>query len=147
MEDENDLSTSEEDLEEDEETDDEEDISKENEDDTSSFSKKTDADSKPSSKKRKRKRKQPGHRRNIKSKYDTVEDLNPEAVSAQTEELERIRRLELQQSILKMEKSSAEGGTSSGIGKESVLKRLVGASMAAKHVYTNAYLETVILIS
>lgn len=48
-------------------------------------------------KKRKRKRKftkQPGHRRNIKSKYDGIEDFNPEALMAQTEELERIKRLE-----------------------------------------------------
>ena len=51
-------------------------------------------------KKKRRKRSTPGHRRNIKRKYDTVEDLNPEALSAQNEELERIRRLELQQSIL-----------------------------------------------
>lgn len=50
--------------------------------------------------KKKRKHKPPGHRRNIKSKYDTIEDLNPEALSAQTEELERIRRLELQQSLI-----------------------------------------------
>ncbi len=60
--------------------------------------------SKGSKKKKKRKRKAQkptGHRRNIKSKYDTLEDLNPEALSAQTEEIERIRRLELQQSILK----------------------------------------------
>ena len=48
----------------------------------------------------KRKRKERGHRRNIKSKFDTVDDLNPEAITAQTEELERIRRLELQQSVL-----------------------------------------------
>lgn len=50
--------------------------------------------------KKKRKHRPPGHRRNIKSKYDTIEDLNPEALSAQTEELERIRRLELQQSLI-----------------------------------------------
>ncbi len=40
-----------------------------------------------------------GQRRNIKSKYDTVEDLNPEALSAHNEEVERLRRLELQQSL------------------------------------------------
>lgn len=48
-------------------------------------------------KKRKRKRKSNkplGHRRNIKSKYDGIDDLNPEALLAQTEELERIKRLE-----------------------------------------------------
>ena len=48
-------------------------------------------------KKRKRKRKSNkplGHRRNIKSKYDGIEDLNPEALLAQNEELERIKRLE-----------------------------------------------------
>ena len=48
-------------------------------------------------KKKKRKRKstkQLGHRRNIKSKYESIEDFNPEALMAQTEELERIKRLE-----------------------------------------------------
>ena len=56
-------------------------------------------------KQRKRKSKPPGHRRNIKSKYDTIDDLNPEALSAQNEELERIRRLELQRSIVASEVS------------------------------------------
>ncbi|XP_019855376.1 PREDICTED: helicase ARIP4-like [Amphimedon queenslandica] len=54
-------------------------------------------------KKRKRKRKstkQPGHRRNIKSKYESIEDFNPEALMAQTEELERIKRLEQLQNQL-----------------------------------------------
>ena len=50
-------------------------------------------------KKKKRKRKAPGHRRNIRTKFDTVDELNPQALSAQTEELQRIRRLELQQSL------------------------------------------------
>ena len=49
--------------------------------------------------KKKRKRKAPGYRRNIRTKFDTVDELNPQALSAQTEELERIRRLELQQSL------------------------------------------------
>ena len=66
-------------------------------------SEKEDVDASKSSSRRarqKRKRKERGHRRNIKSKFDTIDDLNPEAISAQTEELERIRRLELQQSML-----------------------------------------------
>lgn len=50
--------------------------------------------------KRKRSKHQPGHRRVLRSKYESVEDFNPDARSAQTEELERIRRLELQQSLL-----------------------------------------------
>lgn len=48
---------------------------------------------------RKRKRKMAGHRRDLRSKYDSVKDFNPEARSAQTEEVERIRRLELQRSL------------------------------------------------
>ena len=48
---------------------------------------------------RKRKRKVTGQRRELRSKYESVQDFNPEARSAQTEELERIRRLELQRSL------------------------------------------------
>ena len=59
-----------------------------------------------SKKKNRRKRKSRGQRRNIKSKYDTVEDLNPEALSAHTEEVERLRRLELQQSLTNKAASS-----------------------------------------
>lgn len=48
---------------------------------------------------RKRKRKLAGRRRELRSKYESVKDFNPEALSAQTEEIERIRRLELQRSL------------------------------------------------
>ena len=48
---------------------------------------------------RKRKRKVAGRRRELRSKYESVKDFNPEARSAQTEEIERIRRLELQRSL------------------------------------------------
>ena len=48
---------------------------------------------------RKRKRKLAGRRRELRSKYESVKDFNPEARSAQTEEIERIRRLELQRSL------------------------------------------------
>ena len=78
----------------------------------------TESNPKAVSKKRKKRKKARGHRRNIKSKYDTIEDLNPEAVSAQTEEAERIRRLELQQSILKSENPQTTGPHS-----HSVIKR------------------------
>ena len=53
-------------------------------------------------------RKAPGHRRNLRSKFEGVEDFNPEALSAQTEEQERIRRLELQQSLLQSSESERE---------------------------------------
>lgn len=48
---------------------------------------------------RKRKRKLAGHRRELRSKYESVKDFNPEALTAQTAEIERIRRLELQRSL------------------------------------------------
>ena len=48
---------------------------------------------------RKRRRAVAGRRRQLRSKYESVEDFNPEARSAQTEEIERIRRLELQRSL------------------------------------------------
>lgn len=48
---------------------------------------------------KKRKRKLAGRRRELRSKYESVKDFNPEALSAQTEEIERIRRLELQRSL------------------------------------------------
>ena len=48
---------------------------------------------------RKRRRKLVGRRRDLRSKYESVKDFNPEARSAQTEEIERIRRLELQRSL------------------------------------------------
>ena len=48
---------------------------------------------------RKRRRKLVGRRRELRSKYESVKDFNPEARSAQTEEIERIRRLELQRSL------------------------------------------------
>ena len=60
---------------------------------------------------RKRKRKAPGYRRNIRSKFDTVDELNPQALSAQTEELERIRRLELQQSLTTQPEGSPAAST------------------------------------
>ena len=65
--------------------------------------------------KRKRKRKVPGHRRELRSKYESVEDFNPEARSAQTEEIERIRRLELQRSL--------QAGVSTVIGREGAVNR------------------------
>ena len=51
------------------------------------------------SERRKRRRKLAGRRRELRSKYESVKDFNPEARSAQTEEIERIRRLELQRSL------------------------------------------------
>ena len=65
--------------------------------------------------KRKRKRKVPGHRRELRSKYESVEDFNPEARSAQTEEIERIRRLELQRSL--------QSAVSSVIGRGGAVNR------------------------
>ena len=63
---------------------------------------------------KKRRRRSQGHRHNLKRKFDGLEDMNPEALSAQTEELERIRRLELQQSLLDApESSSSSRGESS----------------------------------
>lgn len=59
--------------------------------------------------KRKSRKKQPtGMRRQIRTKFDTVEDLNPEARLAQTDEIERIRRLELQQSLTALETAVLE---------------------------------------
>ena len=59
---------------------------------------------KKAARKRKNRKKQPaGLRRQIRTKFDTVEDLNPEARLAQTDEIERIRRLELQQSLTTLE--------------------------------------------
>ena len=59
--------------------------------------------------KRKSRKKQPaGLRRQIRTKFDTVEDLNPVARLAQTDEIERIRRLELQQSLTVSEKGVFE---------------------------------------
>ena len=57
-------------------------------------------------KRRKRKRRRSGMRRKLRSKYESVDEFNPEARSAQTEELERIRRLELQQSLRFEERES-----------------------------------------
>ncbi len=64
------------------------------------------------SKKRKnRKRKSLSHhRRKLRSKYESIEDFNPEARTAQTEELERIRRLELQQSLTAEEEGDKDEG-------------------------------------
>lgn len=63
-----------------------------------------------------RKRKRKGsvhHRRKLRSKYESVEDFNLEARTAQSEELERIRRLKLQQTLTgeesEKEKEEAEG--------------------------------------
>jgi hypothetical protein len=58
-----------------------------------------------SSKGRKRKARLPGHRRNIKTKWDAIEDMNEDALLAQNEELERMRRLSLQQSLLSRDQS------------------------------------------
>ena len=67
---------------------------------------------------RKRKRKGSAHhRRKLRSKYESVEDFNLEARTAQSEELERIRRLKLQQTLTgeerceetEKEKEEAEG--------------------------------------
>ena len=51
-----------------------------------------------------------GHRHNLKSKFVSVDDFNPEALSAQSEEQERMRRLELQKSLV--EEHSAGTSTS-----------------------------------
>ena len=56
---------------------------------------------------RKRKRKLAGRRREIRTKYESVKDFNPEARSAQTEEIERIRRLELQRTLQAANPSAA----------------------------------------
>ena len=59
------------------------------------------AKSRGSRKRRKdRKRHAAGMRKKLRTHYESVEDFNPEARSAQSAELERIRRLELQQSII-----------------------------------------------
>lgn len=50
-------------------------------------------------KKRKRVRHAPGLRKKLRTHYESVEDFNPEARSAQSAELERIRRLELQHTV------------------------------------------------
>lgn len=67
-------------------------------------------------KRRSRKRKSVGHRRKLRSKYESIEDFNPEARTAQTEELERIRRLELQQSLTAEESGSKAKGQVSDEG-------------------------------
>lgn len=72
---------------------------------------KDDVEEKPkkAARKRKNRKKQPpGMRRQIRTKFDTVEDLNPEARLAQTDEIERIRRLELQQSLTALETAALE---------------------------------------
>ena len=72
-----------------------------------------------------RKRKRKGsthHRRKLRSKYESVEDFNLEARTAQSEELERIRRLKLQQTL-----TGEEGCEESEKEKEEVEgKRLEG---------------------
>ena len=87
----------EEEEEEEEESSGEEEIATEDEEESGGETRKDDVKKK---KKVKRRFKALGHRRNLRSKFERVEDLNPEALSAQTEEQERIRRLELQQSLL-----------------------------------------------
>ncbi len=52
--------------------------------------------------KRDKKRHTAGLRKTLRTHYESIEDFNPEARSAQSAELERIRRLELQQSILSL---------------------------------------------
>ena len=69
---------------------------------------------------RKRRRKLVGRRRELRSKYESVKDFNPEARSAQTEEIERIRRLELQRSL----QASVPGAVSEG---ESGIRGLLGS--------------------
>ncbi len=78
-----------------------------------------------SKKRRRRRKKSLGHRRKLRSKYESIEDFNPEARTAQTEELERIRRLELQQSLtVEQSRSEDEDQVSMpgiGRGRESAL--------------------------
>ena len=75
--------------------------------------------------KRKRKRKLAGRRRELRSKYESVKDFNPEARSAQTEEIERIRRLELQRSLQAANASSVQRIASVG-GNETEPSALLG---------------------
>ena len=65
-----------------------------------------EGEEKSKGRRKKRRRRSQGHRHNLKSKFDGLEGLNPDALSAQNEELERIRRLELQQSLLDVPESS-----------------------------------------
>ena len=67
---------------------------------------------------RKRKRKAVGHRRKLRTKYESVKDFNPEARSAQTEEIERIRRLELQRSLQIGASSAVARGNVTGRDEE-----------------------------
>ena len=71
---------------------------------------------------RKRRRRSQGHRHNLKRKFDGLEDMNPEALSAQTEELERIRRLELQQSLLDAPESSTSSKGESSQRQDTVTR-------------------------
>lgn len=90
-------------------------------------------------KKRKRNPKPPGHRRNIKSKYDTLDDLNPEALTAQNEEMERIRRLELQQSLLAAEMSR-------DLSHDTVSEQLVASKQKCDERWNERICNTLIVI-
>ena len=68
----------------------------------------TNGGKKPSRRKRKR---AANLRRELRAKFDSLDDFNPEAKSAQSEELERIRRLELQQSITNVSQIPSESAS------------------------------------
>lgn len=63
--------------------------------------------------KRYRKRKVTGLRKKLRTHLDSVDELNPEALNAQTAELERIRRLRLQQSVVGVSEHGISSGTHS----------------------------------
>lgn len=88
------------------ETDEEGDDDEEEEEGEGKCSPTGEKEEKSKDRRKKRRRRSLGHRHNLKSKFDGLEGLNPDALSAQSEELERIRRLELQQSLLDAPESS-----------------------------------------
>ena len=66
--------------------------------------------------KRLRKRKSVGLRKKLRTHIESVSDFNPEARDAQSAELERIRRLKLQQSIIGSEGSGAYTSSEGYVG-------------------------------
>ena len=84
---------------------------------------------------RKRRRKLVGRRRELRSKYESVKDFNPEARSAQTEEIERIRRLELQRSLQAGTPSASRVATTPGEGEgEGELTSLLGGGAVFRNL-------------
>ena len=61
--------------------------------------------------KRYRKKKVPGLRKKLRTHLDSIDELNPEALNAQSAELERIRRLRLQQSVLGVSEHSTNSNS------------------------------------